>query len=1035
MNTLFGIPIGTLTAALTIVFLVTVAVTAFFALRNPVVLKMAVRNIPRRRAQTVLIVVGLMLATLLFSASFATGDTLAHSIRVQAVGQLGELDEYVFSETRTASGAPEYVPQETADAIREALADAPVDVVAPAVAIGVPAVSLESERNIPRLELLGLDPAQTGVLGGYRDADGREMSLDALGEGEMYLSDSAAADLSAEADDEVALFFDETPVTARVAGVFTEGGTNPSFSPSAVMRLSALQEILGEQGNINYIYISNEGGPIAGAEHTDAVLEAFADLREERVLEVETPKEDAIEQADSVGAGLASIFLLFGTFSIMAGILLIALIFVMLAAERKKELGIARAVGAQRGHIVRLFTFEGAVYSLAAAAVGSVLGIAVGVVMVRIMAVALGNVIDDFEIEFAFHWQSLLLAYTLGMVVTYLVVVLSAGRVSALNIVRAVRDIPEPPGEGHALGESWKAVGRPYADGARALRRMRPHRTLRLWLVSAPCAIVKLAWALFLAGYLMAVLGVVVTNASIGQEQMGVFLLGVSLIFVGVPLALRHAGLLPERIAYTAAGVLLVALWMIPLDLETLGLPKFDEGIELFILSGVTVVVGAVWVVMYNSPLLVGAVTALAGRGRSLSPIIRTATAYPMASRFRTGMTLAMFSLVIFTLAVVGFINAAFASSLDDTRKFSGGIDIAAGVSFTNPIDDFGARIEQSPALDASEFAAIGGTSELPIHIRQRDTEQELQDWFATGIDESYAEIVTYGFSLKDERYAADRDIWRALVEQQDVVVANAAMVPAASDFDTGEPDLTFQLEGFQRDGGELPEVYLEVYDAAEEQMVELRVIGVVEDQAFFAPTVITGIGTLQRLAPVELPFLSYQIVLRDPTRAEEIATALEDEFLEHGVQAEPLEKTVRELTALNLAFNRIIQGFMGLGLVVGIAALGVIAARSVVERRVQIGVLRAIGFRRGMVQLTFLIESSFIALLGIVLGLGLGFGLSAGIIKEIAETIDGVSYTIPWETIILVVVVAYGASLLTTYLPARQASNIYPAEALRMDE
>ena len=801
--------------------------------------------------------------------------------------------------------------------------------------------------------------------------------------------------MSAEAGDEVALFFDEAPVTARVAGVFAEGGTNPSFSPSAVMRLSVLQEILGEQGKINYVYISNEGGPVAGAEHTDAVVEAFADVREERVLEVETPKEDAIEQADSVGAGLASIFLLFGTFSIMAGILLIALIFVMLAAERKKELGIARAVGAQRGHIVRLFTFEGAVYSLAAAAVGSVLGIAVGVVMVRIMAVALGNVIDDFEIEFAFRWQSLLLAYTLGMVVTYLVVVLSAGRVSALNIVRAVRDIPEPPGEGHALGESWRAVGRPYADGARALRRMRPHRTLRLWLVSAPCAIVKLAWALFLAGYLMAVLGVVVTNAGIGQEQMGVFLLGVSLVLVGVPLALMHAGLLSERIAYTAAGVLLVALWLIPLDLETLGLPKFDEGIELFILSGVTVVVGAVWVVMYNSPLLVGAVTALAGRGRSLSPIIRTATAYPMASRFRTGMTLAMFSLVIFALVVVGFINAAFASSLDDTRKFSGGVDIAAGVSFTNPIDDFSARIEQSPALDASEFAAIGGTSGLPVHIRQRDTEQELQDWFVTGIDESYAEIVTYGFSLKDERYAADRDVWSALVEEQDVVVVNAAMVPAASDFDTGGTGPAFQLEGFQRDGGELPEVYLEVYDAAEEQMLELRVIGVVEDQAFFAPTVITGLGTLQELAPVELPFLSYQIVLRDPSRAEDIAEALEDEFLEHGVQTDPLEKTVRDLTALNLAFNRIIQGFMGLGLVVGIAALGVIAARSVVERRVQIGVLRAIGFRRGMVQLSFLIESSFIALLGIVLGLGLGFGLSAGIIKEIGETVDGVSYTI----------------------------------------
>lgn len=100
-----------------------------------------------------------------------------------------------------------------------------------------------------------------------------------------------------------------------------------------------------------------------------------------------------------------------------------------------------------------------------------------------------------------------------------------------------------------------------------------------------------------------------------------------------------------------------------------------------------------------------------------------------------------------------------------------------------------------------------------------------------------------------------------------------------------------------------------------------------------------------------------------------------------------------------------------------------------------QIGVLRAIGFRSGMVQLSFLIESSFIALWGIALGLGLGFGLSASIVKEIGESFEGVSYTIPWDTIIVVVVVAYGASLLTTYLPARQASRIYPAEALRYDE
>jgi hypothetical protein len=52
-----------------------------------------------------------------------------------------------------------------------------------------------------------------------------------------------------------------------------------------------------------------------------------------------------------------------------------------------------------------------------------------------------------------------------------------------------------------------------------------------------------------------------------------------------------------------------------------------------------------------------------------------------------------------------------------------------------------------------------------------------------------------------------------------------------------------------------------------------------------------------------------------------------------------------------------LIQGFIGLGLLIGIAALGVVTIRAVVERRQQIGVLRAIGFTREMVQNVFLFE------------------------------------------------------------------------------
>lgn len=1064
METLFTVPVGPLTVALTIVFALALGATSAFAIRNPVMLKMALRNIPRRRAQTVLIVLGLMLATLLFSASFATGDTLTRSFRAAAVQQLGLLDVLVFSEEQDASGAPVSFPQEAADAVRAAVADAPVDAVAPVLSVHAPALSPASGRDGIVLAVLGLDPADAGDFGALRDADGRELSVGDLSPGEAHFSEDAATELRAQPGDEIAVYLAQTPASIRVAGVFEEGGSSHSPAPRAVMRLADAQELLGEQGSITYVYLSLDGDAIAGGTseaNEEAALNALKAYADANGLDAVAVKGDAIEAADTAGAQIADFFLLFGSFSIMAGILLIALIFVMLAAERKRELGIARAVAAQRGHIIRLFTFEGAVYSLLAAAVGSGLGVVVGLLMVRIMAAAFGS-IEGLTITFSFRWQSLLLAYTLGMVSTYVVVVISAWRVSALNIVRAVRDIPDPPHEGHRIGEWWRESCVPYAAGWRALLLFRVRRTpslrcrlmrgfadlaaavglsLGFWLFAGPWAFVKLAGALFMSGYLMTLLGVWLVNEGVQSKQEWMFLLGLSLVCAGIPFALRHAFRIPDRLAYTFAGALLVALWIRDWPWQSLGVPELEAGIQLFIVSAGALVIGAVWIVMYNATFLAGVVTRVMGRG-ALAPVVRTAVAYPMASRFRTGMTLAMFSLVIFTLSVVAFIGEAFNAAFSDTRRASGGFDVAASVSFANPISDIGARIEASPNLDRSDFAAIGGVGGLPVRIRQADTQQEAQDWYVTGVDRAYAEYAGHGFSLMDDGYASDRDVWLALAGEENAVVVRSTLVPGSGG--PGAPESSFQLEGVSENDDALPEIHVEIA-AQSGETARFRVIGVIDDGAIFPDdftadggvgvSVVAGQRALAQLAGTDLPLARYDFALSDPSRAEDLAIALEDEFVENGLDATDLGAAVRTANSATTTFFRLLQGFMGLGLVVGIAALGVIAARSVVERRVQIGVLRAVGFRAGMVQFAFLLESSFIALLGIAVGLALGAGLSADIVNEISETAPGVSYQVPWITIAVVVGVGFFASLLTTYLPARQASRIYPAEALRSDE
>ena len=81
MEKLFGTPMNDIMAWVLTSSIIVLLVVGFLAWRKPVLTRLALRNIPRRRAQTVLIVFGLMLATLLITAAFGTGDTMTYSMR------------------------------------------------------------------------------------------------------------------------------------------------------------------------------------------------------------------------------------------------------------------------------------------------------------------------------------------------------------------------------------------------------------------------------------------------------------------------------------------------------------------------------------------------------------------------------------------------------------------------------------------------------------------------------------------------------------------------------------------------------------------------------------------------------------------------------------------------------------------------------------------------------------------------------------------------------------------------------------------
>jgi putative ABC transport system permease protein len=1060
MDTLFGIPTNQLTLVLLGVFAAGTLILAVLAARDRTSLRIAVRNFPRRKAPCALIVTGLMLATVLFSAAFTTGDTLTTSLRAQALANIGRVDVVVKAKQPESDGqvafgpgagiaqAPEarerYFDAELAEEVRGRLADEEsVAGVAPLAKESVPVTSTRTDLSEPRVDVLGMDADSMKGFNHLTTASGETLSVADLGENEVYLSAQTAEGLGVGVEDSVeaslvraadpgsemppgsqsqqrppggpeagnppAGFEGGTrpPGTAEnglpngpetmpglpeleVAGIY-ESGANPASDTSMVMPLEELQRHVGEEGRINEVLITHRGPAVEGGRYTRTTVDEIKPILAANGLEADPVKKDAIDQADSRGEIFSTLFVLFGQFSVAAGMLLIFLIFVMLAAERKHELGIARAVGMQRSNLIRAFAFEGALYALAASAIGSVAGVGVGWVMVRFLGKGFaGGGSEDFRIVFATSPQNVILAFCMGMVLTFAVVLISSRRVSRLNVVRAIRDIPEPDKRGRSVLGVVVAVLTPIA-------------------------------------------GAVAFWQGFATETVAFYLGGLSLMLIGLALLARVLGV-PDRVAFTASGLVLLALWLTPASVTTPA--DMARGPEMFFVSGIALVVAGVWLVVFNADAILWLVVAIFGRIRGLPPVLKTAVKYPTQSLFRTGMTLAMFILVIFTLTAMNFIQASMGAAFGDTQKLSGGFEIQADAGYANPISDMNAALEDANGMEKGDIKAVGQVSNLPAQVKQRGTDREPGSLYVQGVDAGYSESVGYGFQTTARGYGSGREVWEALQTEKDTAVISNALAPARNTSTFGpsvEPPVEFT--GFYASDRNLPDdLYVRVEDPDSGKTRDLRVIGVLSSSASFAGQIVTSRRTLDNLAGRTVPTQTYYFDLGSGVDAAATAKTLEKDFAQRGLQTQVTAEVIRDSDATRRMVFLLLRGFMGLGLVVGICALGVIAARSVVERRQQIGMMRALGFQKGQVRLTFLIESSFIALLGIGGGVVLGLGFSGTLIDNIREGFPGMEYRVPWSALLLVIFAGYAASLLTTFLPARRASKVYPAEALRYE-
>jgi lipoprotein-releasing system permease protein len=196
--------------------------------------------------------------------------------------------------------------------------------------------------------------------------------------------------------------------------------------------------------------------------------------------------------------------------------------------------------------------------------------------------------------------------------------------------------------------------------------------------------------------------------------------------------------------------------------------------------------------------------------------------------------------------------------------------------------------------------------------------------------------------------------------------------------------------------------------------------------------TVIVPLRAAQSLLGLPGGATSLDLSVKDVWSAQALAERLRRQF---PAKVESWQETNAQLvSALNAqsVSTALIRGVVLVVVVLGIASVLVV---SVVQKRREIGILRAMGATRGQVLRLFLVQGAVVGALGSVLGIALAVGLIWAFTHFVRGS-DGLplfAITLPLATAVQVALIATGCGVLAAIAPARSAAALDPAQAIRI--
>ncbi len=147
----------------------------------------------------------------------------------------------------------------------------------------------------------------------------------------------------------------------------------------------------------------------------------------------------------------------------------------------------------------------------------------------------------------------------------------------------------------------------------------------------------------------------------------------------------------------------------------------------------------------------------------------------------------------------------------------------------------------------------------------------------------------------------------------------------------------------------------------------KLRIVGLLHDSVFQSELLISEANFL-RLYPTQEGY-NYFLIDAPPERGRAVAKVLEEALGQRGFVATPSVERLGDFLAVENTYLSTFQALGGLGLLLGALGLAVVLLRSVWERRAELALLRALGYRNSAIGWLILAENGFLLVLGLAIG------------------------------------------------------------------